>query len=106
MPEPNSFSIEHYKEVKEAFVNNSDKYPDYYYGFMMTVPCYNGVVLGSYAKQNIKRDYQTEHYKNVIEQIPKIQDVIFEAKDYQDINVTNCLIYCDPPYKDSKKDIM
>ena len=42
MPQPNSFGAEHYNEVKNSFKLKDGKYPDYYYGYMMFVPSYNG----------------------------------------------------------------
>lgn len=103
MPKPNSFNAEHYNEVKISYKRQDNKYPKYYYGYMMTVPSYNGRIWGSFAKDG-KRPYQKEHYDNVLQQINGIKDVLFDVKDYKNIKVSNCILYCDPPYKDSKKD--
>ena len=102
MPEPNSFGPEHYNEVKKSFKLKDDKYPDYYYGYMMFVPSYNGKMWGSFAKDG-SRLYQKEHYISVIEQLPKIKDCIFTCNSYQNLKLENSLIYCDIPYKNSKK---
>lgn len=40
----------------------------------------------------------------MLKQVKNIKDCIFESKDYRWINdgsLNNCLIYCDPPYKDT-----
>lgn len=103
MPEPNSFDNNHYNEVKKSFKEKDGKYPDYYYGYMMTVPSYNGRIWGSFAKDGA-RLYQKAHYLSVKEQLPLIKDCIFGCLDYKDITANNSVIYCDPPYKSSKKD--
>lgn len=102
MPKPNSFGAEHYNEVKKSFKLKDGKYPDYYYGYMMFVPSYNGRMWGSFAKDGTRK-YQKEHYLSVISQFPKIKDCKFAATDYKDLNIKNSLIYCDIPYYDSKK---
>lgn len=101
MPEPHSFSSQHWHEVKQSYLKQDNKYPDYYYGFMAIVPSYNGKIWGSYAASNQREDYQTQHYNNVMNQIPKLKDVIFDVKDYKELDCTNSLIYCDPPYSNS-----
>lgn len=102
LPEPNSFGREHYNEVKQSFKNKDNKYPDYYYGYMMFVPSYNGKMWGSFAKDG-SRLYQKEHYLSVVKGFEKIKDCIFDCKDFDELNPTNSVIYCDPPYLDSKK---
>ena len=69
---------------------------------MMFVPSYNGKMWGSFAKDG-SRLYQKEHYISVIEQLPKIKDCIFICNSYQNLKFENSLIYCDIPYKNSKK---
>lgn len=102
MPKPNSFNAEHYNEVRTSFKNKDKKYPDYYYGYMMFVPSYNGKMWGSFAKDS-SRLYQKEHYDSVNKQINFINKVNFSCNTYENLNVENAVIYCDIPYKDSKK---
>lgn len=102
IPEPNSFNADHYNEVRKSWKNKDNKYPDWYYGYMMFVPSYNGKMWGSFAKDG-NRLYQKEHYLSVINNFPKIENCIFESKDYTNIKCKNAVIYCDPPYLDSKK---
>lgn len=102
MPKPNSFGAEHYNEVKKSFKLKDGKYPDYYYGYMMFVPSYNGRMWGSFAKDGA-REYQKQHYLSIINQFPKIKDCKFTVADYKDLNIKNSLIYCDIPYYDGKK---
>ena len=45
------------------------------------------------------RNFAAESKRNAIKQSPKIQSVEFICASYKDVNVENCLIYCDPPYQ-------
>ena len=100
MPQPNSFGAEHYNEVRNSFKLKRWKYPDYYYGYMMFVPSFSGKMWGSYGNDERKRNQQ---YMSVVNNFPKIKDCFFEAKSYDKLKFNNCLIYCDIPYKNSKK---
>lgn len=102
IPLPNSFDSAHYNEVKESFLKRDNKFPLYYYGYMMTIPSYNGKIWGGFAKNTSGRNYQQEHYNNIIKQLDSLKDVIFDCKSYQELNPKNSLIYCDIPYHDSK----
>lgn len=102
MPLPNSFDSIHYNEVKKSYKEKDGKFDDWYYGYMMFVPSYQGKMWGSFAKDGARK-YQREHYDSVIEQIPKIKDVKFLTSDYLDLKPKNSVIYCDIPYKSSKK---
>ncbi len=44
------------------------------------------------------RNYTCETKRNALKQQPLIQGVQFAYGCYQDLDVTNALIYCDPPY--------
>jgi DNA adenine methylase len=45
------------------------------------------------------RNYASEAKRNAIKQSPKIQNVQFICDSYENLNFTNALIYCDPPYQ-------
>lgn len=49
------------------------------------------------------RDIYNERTRNFIRQIPALFNIIFECKNFLDINVKNYLIYCDPPYENTTK---
>lgn len=49
---------------------------------------------------NPPRNFAAESKRNALKQSPKIQNVEFICCSYKDLsNVTNSLIYCDPPYQ-------
>ena len=71
-----------------------------YIGFNMS---YSGKWFGGFAdivetKDGI-RDYQQEAIDNIKKQIVQLQSVEFYNCSYKDIDMTNSLIYCDPPYQ-------
>jgi DNA adenine methylase len=45
------------------------------------------------------RDYAKEAKRNALKQSPKMQNVQFICDSYENLNFTNALIYCDPPYQ-------
>ena len=71
-------------------------------GFCAT---YNAKWFGGYAgivktKIGTYRDYYDESIRNILKQVPKIQNVEFRYGDYKQYsNVKNTLIYCDIPYQ-------
>ena len=44
-----------------------------------------------------------EAVRNVLKQIPSLADVIFQVKSYEEITLSGCLVYCDPPYEGTTK---
>lgn len=74
-------------------------------GFCAT---YNAKWFGGYAgtvktKTGEIRNYYDEAVRNVLKQIPALADVVFQAKSYDEINLSGCLVYCDPPYEGTTK---
>lgn len=108
MPKPYSFDREHYNEVRQSWKNQDGKYPDYYYGYVSLMPTFSGKIWGSFANDNIHngclRKYWLRHQENVEKQWDKIKDCDFICSDYRNLDIKNALIYCDPPYKNSKQD--
>lgn len=90
---------------------NKENYPDYYVGLVGFNSTFGSKYFGGYARgfkedKVTPRDIPNEAIRNLIEQIPKIQDVKFLCKDYlcfNESNMKNWVIYCDPPYQDTTK---
>ena len=77
-------------------------------GWIGWMGSYNGRFFdGGYSGHCVgktKRDYIGEQIKNTLKQVPNISDVDFISVDYRDIELRGkCLIYCDPPYKNTKQ---
>jgi len=67
---------------------------------------YRGKYFGGYAgvfeHGTVKRNYQSEAFRNVTKQVPKIQGTILQNKSYADLEIpSDSIIYCDPPYRDT-----
>ena len=71
-------------------------------GFGMS---FGGRYYGAYSDKYLgeKKENFCKEMKNSLERIrEKIKDVKFENKDYREINPKGKLIYCDPPYKETR----
>ena len=90
---------------------NRNKYPDYYVGFVGFNATFGNKYFGGYARSpksdgDRKRDRPNESIRNMMEQVPNIQNVKFVCDDYLTLNETNMnnwVIYCDPPYQGTTK---
>lgn len=109
---PTYISKEHYSEVREAYKNNTDKFPNWYIGLVGFLASYNGRFFdGGYAKtittsKGTIRNYYDEAKRNYIEQIPYITDIEFRYCDYSYYTTDNtkgAVIYCDIPYANVKQ---
>ena len=87
---------------------NGQNIPDSYIGWVGFMASANGRFFdGGYGgKSNTKigttRNYTAESVRGLKKQFPSIQDVSFIYCDYNNLDVENSLIYCDPPYKGTK----
>ena len=102
------------KELYDDVRINKDtnKYPKWFVGAIGFLASYNGRYFdGGYAKTLISksgqiRNYYDEAKRNLLLQAPKLADIMFYSGEYtmyNNINCKNALIYCDPPYKDTKQ---
>ena len=103
---PEYISKEQYYEVK----NNKEKYPKWYVGFIGFIVSFRGKFFGGYINPECilkasprKVNYQERHINNFKKQIPNLKDVELKHSDYKDLSFNNCVIYCDPPYRDTTK---
>ena len=101
---PETISHAEYSDVR----SHPEKYPAWYVGWVGFVASYNGRYFdGGYAKTiisktGVKRNYYDEAKRNILEQLPHLQDVTFLLCDYRERNPQNMVIYCDPPYYGTK----
>lgn len=113
---PDELTREHYSEVREWFNKGLNIYPDWYIGAIGFLGSYNGRFYdGGFAKTNYSKSKTTDHiiirnyYKeakeNLIEQIPRLEDIQFQCGDYEELysDKVDCLFYCDIPYKGTKQ---
>ena len=108
---PDFIPKEHYDDVRNCYNLKSDKFPAWYVGMIGFLASYNGRFFdGGYAgivktKDGKFRNYYAEAKRNLEKQIPSLQGIEWKSGDYRTTcsNVENALIYCDPPYKDAKR---
>lgn len=98
---PKEISEELYNDVK----NTPHKYTDFLVGYVGFQMSYGGKWFGGYRRDKSgKRDYSLEAYNNTMKQIPNLKGITFTCEDFININpesVSNCVFYCDIPYKDT-----
>lgn len=96
----------------EFYLNSSEKYEDWEIGNIGFLASYNGRFFdGGYAKNGIEktknglriRNYYDEAKDNIINQSAALKNIKFKQLDYKNLDVSNAIIYCDPPYKNTKK---
>lgn len=106
---PDFITKEEYLNVKDCFNDKQNTYKDWYVGAIGFLASYNGKFFdGGYAsiahtKSGIIRNYYDEAKRNLLKQIPYLQDIDFLYGDYSRLYTdrVDCLMYCDPPYKDT-----
>jgi DNA adenine methylase len=105
---PIEISRDDYNIAREAMRGSYKNFPNYLIGYIGFNCSYSGKFFGGYAgktktKLGTIRDYQLEAYKNIHKQIRKLNDVTFECLEYYKLELNNCIVYCDPPYKGTTK---
>lgn len=110
---PNTVTKEHYAKVRDCFNNKNNDFEKWYIGAIGFLASYNGRFFdGGYAgkiktKTGITRDYFNEAKRNLLNQIPNLMNIQFIYGDYKKLYSHNsfnkAMIYCDIPYKNTKK---
>lgn len=112
----NEYLIEMYKAIQDGWVPPTTITKEQYdyiknhkdedkplTGFVGIGCSYSGKWFGGYAKNNTGRNYCMNAHNSVMKQVEDIKDIIFDCKDYRELQLHNCLVYCDPPYKGTTK---
>lgn len=102
---PKTISREHYCEVRTSYKQNSDEYPMHYLGWVGFMGSFNCKFFGGYSGHSVIKktgkvtDYIGEASRNILAQVPLLNGVTFENKDYKELVIPEkSIIYCDPPY--------
>ncbi len=93
---PKSMTKAEYEYIKSH--KDKDKALTGFTGFGCS---FAGKWFGGYAKDDKKRKHCLNAYNSLLRQRDSIKDIVFEYRDYRDIVVKDCLIYCDPPYRNT-----
>ena len=110
-----SVSKELYNIARDCFYNKDIKnFEKWEIGNIGFIASFNGRWFdGGYAKTGIEktkygekiRDYYNESKNNIEKQAPLLKDIVFKNCSFLDIkpNISDYVIYCDPPYKGTKQ---
>ncbi len=103
------------KDTYTVIRENKGSYPQYMVAIAGILASYNSKWFAGYAKTHIAkapsdknvvvRNYYQESVNNVLKQMPNLIDVKFTCDDYKQSvsNISNAMIYCDPPYFSTTK---
>jgi DNA adenine methylase len=109
---PEMVSKEHYDECRKAYYNKDfSNFPQWYIGAIGFLASYSGRFYSggfngqSYLDGMSKRCYYDEAKRNLLKQLPSLEGIDFVYGDYEELysNKTDCLFYCDIPYKSVKQ---
>ena len=102
---PDEISEEEYKLVKD----NKSNYEDWYVGLVGFCASFGAKYFGGYARDN-KNDnsgkWSVGAIKNLKKQAPLLKDIEFKCCNFLDLpkdKIKGYVIYCDIPYKGTKK---
>lgn len=95
----NNYSFPEYVSKDEYLALQSNQDPnDPMTAFVGIGYSFGGKWFGGYADRLDPKQHLGDPRISVAKKMAKMRNVKFAHKNYQDVNVTNCLIYCDPPY--------
>ena len=109
---------EEYYDIKQSYLDNNCKYPDYIKGYVGNCCSYGGAWWNGYARFNPKKNenHILEAYnglKKQVENFKYLKETDFIYGSYESVVHTFCfspeykcykvMAYFDPPYADTKK---
>ena len=100
---PDCISEEEYYKLKY----NKDK-DEVLAGFVGFGCSYSGKFFGNYAKNNTGRNYCKNAKNSLMKKFSGIDkdNIQFLHSNYKDLNPIDCLVYCDPPYRENTQSTM
>mgnify|MGYP003787705267 CR=1 FL=1 len=96
---PINVSEEDYRQAKI----NQDKEP-HVAGFVGFACSFAGKFWGGYARDSKgggTGNYALRGHNSILKKMEGLHEAEFTCKDFRELDYENCLIYCDPPYKDT-----
>lgn len=92
-------------KVSERLYNDlKNDFPSALRAFVGFVCSFGGKYFGGYARDpKSDRNYALNAKNSLLKKLNYIKDVEFTCIDYKLLKPDNCLIYCDPPYRNTTK---
>jgi DNA adenine methylase len=102
---PDHIDKEHYEEVKASFKAGDERFEKWYKGAVGFFSGYRGRFYDSGYSHGRERDYYNERKRAFLRQLKGLGGVEFICCDYRDWTgkFEGGLIYCDPPYANTKE---
>lgn len=95
---PPIITKEQYDDIKNFYLT----YPKHLVGWVGFNCSFRGKFFNGFAGNTNGRDYQVEHYIDIMEQVEKLKGTIFICGSYDKLKIENgSIVYCDPPYRNS-----
>ena len=107
---PESVTEEQYYDIKDDYINKGGKYPDWLIGYVGNCCSYGSAWFNGYSgfNPNKNEDHIAEAYRGLKKQVDdfiNLKETAFINASCMDIAFfpKGSVIYCDPPYADTKK---
>jgi len=102
---PTTITEEEYIKVRD----NKEDYDEWYVGLVGFCATFGSKWFGGYARafkadKVTPRNYSNEAIRNLLKQAPKLKDINFACMSFENINknISQYVIYCDPPYRNTQ----
>lgn len=99
-----------YNDVRNCYRCNNSRYSLSEIGWVGFMASYNGRFFdGGFSGNNVKvngglRNYIDECISDILQQLENLKGVDFRCCSYDNLSIPEeSIIYCDPPYKDTKR---
>ena len=99
-----------YNDVRNCYRCNNSRYSLSEIGWVGFMASYNGRFFdGGFSGNNVKvngglRNYIDECISDILQQLENLKGVDFRCCSYDNLSIQEeSIIYCDPPYKDTKR---
>lgn len=100
-----------YNDVRNCYRCKNSRYSFSEIGWVGFMASYNGRFFdGGFSGNNVRvkngdlRHYIDESMSDILQQLETLKDVDFRCCSYDDLQIPEkSIIYCDPPYKDTKR---
>jgi DNA adenine methylase len=106
---PDTLTREEYEDIRENYINRTDKYPDWLIGYVGSCCSFGGAWFNGYAAYNPKKneDHIKEAKRGIMKQVENFKHIDGThvlCGSYLDFEYpAGSVLYCDPPYADTKK---
>jgi len=91
------------EEEYQLFKKNQDIEP-HVAGFVGFACSFAGKFWGGYARDTKgggTGNYALRGHNSILKKVETLMDAEFTSKDFTELSYNNCIIYCDPPYKNT-----